>query len=378
MQRIILFVLLFVSSRASAVIDSPYMYNSSGAQINPATSDLQTTISNTLNSILSQDTAINANTASALNDITSTGSITTACSAGGNSCAATSYVSVASQGQYTVGLSVTGTFVASFLAEGQNEDLSWTLLPMFISQTGVVPYSNVTALSGPVQAVIIGGSYQNIRIRCASYTSGTISVALDASIAQQAVFTAQMGAWTVGRTWTSSNTTDSVTSVPVDGAKATYSAAVLAAATATLAQDIFCIAGSSTKTVKVLKIRITATETTSAVQNIYLVLRSTADTGGTSTSLTRVPHDSNNVASSATVTSYTGNPTLGTTVGNLRTAKMFIGSTSVQGQELIWQFGDLPGQALTLRGTAQEACINFNGVTLSGASFDIDVEWTEE
>ena len=159
----------------------------------------------------------------------------------------------------------------------------------------------------------------------------------------------------------------------------TYSAAVVGLATAALATDIFTITGSATKTVKVIHVEVTGTETTSAIRDILLIKRSSANSGGTFTSPTVVPHDSNNAAGTAIVKAYTANPTLGTTIGTIRVRKVDVEATNLVGasDDVIWEFGGLC-QPIVLRGTGEVLAVNLNGVTSSGSSFDISVEWTEE
>ncbi len=170
-----------------------------------------------------------------------------------------------------------------------------------------------------------------------------------------------------------------VSSVPVDGQKFTFSASISGLAVAASATDVFTITGSATKTVKVTHLEVSAVQTTSANAGIVLLKRSTANSGGTSTNPAKVPHDSNNPAATATVAAYTANPTTGSLVGNIRANKIFVSTAGSLGQEVIMDFGQRPGgQALTLRGAAESLSINLGGVTLAGGSFSIDVEWTEE
>ena len=72
---------------------------------------------------------------------------------------------------------------------------------------------------------------------------------------------------------------------PVDGGKATCSAAKIGLVPASSATDVFTITGSATKTVRVTRIEITATTTaaTPAALDVLLLKRSTANSGGTST-----------------------------------------------------------------------------------------------
>lgn len=156
----------------------------------------------------------------------------------------------------------------------------------------------------------------------------------------------------------------------------TYSATVNVAAAAA-ATDIATITGSASVTVFVTKVIISGIQTTAGLNDILLVKRSTADTGGTSTGGTALPHDSNDAAASATVLAYTANPTTGTLVANLRRNYQPIGGvTSVVNPVVVYDFGD-KGRPLTLRGIAQVLAVNLNGATLTGGTFDITFEWFE-
>lgn len=168
---------------------------------------------------------------------------------------------------------------------------------------------------------------------------------------------------------------------PADTLTATYSAAALGVVAATTPTDIFTLYGSGTKTVKILRIGVSGTENTAAIRDILLIKRSATNTGGTSTSVTRVPMDSNDAAATATVLSYSANPTaLGAAVGTIRVAKMDIPATNLTGtaDRIEWIFGTRPGKALVLRGTSEGIAINLNSATASTNSFNIDIEWTEE
>jgi hypothetical protein len=169
--------------------------------------------------------------------------------------------------------------------------------------------------------------------------------------------------------------------IPSDGTKLTYSAATSALASVALATDIFTIFGSATKTIRVSKVQISCTQTTAGEINPALIVRSTTNSGGTTANPTKVPHDSNSVAASATVTSYTGNATtLGTTVGTIRADKLFAPAAAATsaGSNLFYCFGASFGQAVVLRGTGQGLCLNLGGTTIAGSSFNIWIEWTEE
>lgn len=158
----------------------------------------------------------------------------------------------------------------------------------------------------------------------------------------------------------------------------TYSAAISNLVVAALATDILTISGSATTVVRVTNITVTATGSAGANANLTLVRRSTANTGGTSTTPTVIPYDSNDAAGTAVVRAYTVNPTLGTTVGTVRSIKQFVSGVVTAGPGIVqWEFGVRPAKPIVLRGVAQSLALNLVGVTITGGSYDIDVEWTE-
>lgn len=172
-----------------------------------------------------------------------------------------------------------------------------------------------------------------------------------------------------------------VVSVPNDGVKTTYSAAVASLVADNLATDIFTITGSATKVIRITAVFLSATQTTASTAVLSIIRRSTANTGGVSTALSATTHDTNNVAATATLAAYTTNPTiLGTLVGSVRARKVFVPSTTtpVEGGFSEWTFGDRPAQAIVLRGISQSVSINLGGATLSGSNFSIAIEFTEE
>lgn len=159
----------------------------------------------------------------------------------------------------------------------------------------------------------------------------------------------------------------------------TFSAASIGIVPAASATDIFVISGNATTTVLVTRLIISGTQTTGGTADIVILKRSTADTSGTSASVTAVPNDSSNSAASTAVLSYTANPTTGTLVGNLRTYKLALGTTTATTNNILdIRFADSgEGQPIVLRGTTQQLAVNLNGVTISGGSFNITVEWIE-
>lgn len=164
----------------------------------------------------------------------------------------------------------------------------------------------------------------------------------------------------------------------VRSVEATYSASVAGLVTALVATDIFTITGSASKTVKITQIQVAATGNNNNV-DLDLIKRSTANTGGTSTSRTAVPHDSTDAAATATVLAYTVNPTLGTPVGTVRATNFATASAiSPQADRVVFDFGASISKPIVLRGTSQVLAVNLNGNTIAAPAVDISVEWTEE
>lgn len=158
------------------------------------------------------------------------------------------------------------------------------------------------------------------------------------------------------------------------------------AALAANTTDFWCITGSASKTVFVTSILVTgqAASSTTALSRLNLVVRSTANTGGTSSTLTAAPLDPNNAAATATVLLYSVNPAgLGALVGVVKSyvgvqqgAAVSIPAGPQFGFSESW--GTVRGvQPITLRGTAQEACLNLNAVT-SLTNAQVTVEWYEQ
>jgi hypothetical protein len=162
--------------------------------------------------------------------------------------------------------------------------------------------------------------------------------------------------------------------------RATYSAAISQLAVASGATDYFCVSGSASHTVILKRIRYSGIGSSTTQIPMVLVRRSSADTGGTSTTLTDVTHDTTNAAATAVVQAYTANPTLGTLVGNIRAISYTVVATGSNGLSIDIReltFGLEEDQGIVLRGTAEQACLNFNSTAVSGVKMDIAAEWRE-
>lgn len=179
-------------------------------------------------------------------------------------------------------------------------------------------------------------------------------------------------------TETGSNANPLVTSV-VDTVKNTYSASAGPYGAPNSPTDTFTITGSASKLVRITRISFSGTQSTGAIRDVLIIKRSTANTGGNSTTPNMVPHDSTFPAATATVRNYTTNPSgLGTVVGTIRAQKVFIGATTTLSREFCVDWGPRNSQAPVLRGTNEVLAINLNGVSSTGNSLSINIEWTEE
>ena len=168
----------------------------------------------------------------------------------------------------------------------------------------------------------------------------------------------------------------------------TYSAVALALPPAASATDIACIAGSSTKTVYVSRIRISGTAGTLVSAPFTLVRRTTADTGGTAATTTAnwantiAKNDTNNPTPTATLISYSANPTINdTSPVYLRSSYLTLPTTAAGTSisPIQWDWDSLEFmQRPTLRGAAQQFCINLNGVSVSSGLLHINIQWSEE
>lgn len=164
---------------------------------------------------------------------------------------------------------------------------------------------------------------------------------------------------------------------PIYPAGPVYAASAVNITFATTPTDVLTLTGSATKVIKVHRVAFTAVQTTSSARDIVLIKRSTANSGGTSATLTNVPLDSSFAAATAVARSYTANPTLGNTVGMIRSRKCFVGTitgSASDSDEFIIEFL-VP---LVLRGTGQVLAVNLNSVSSTGGVFSGSFEWSEE
>lgn len=170
--------------------------------------------------------------------------------------------------------------------------------------------------------------------------------------------------------------------VNTEGQKATYSTTLVNFTPAATATDFLVIQGSATKTVRITRVLVTGQASSGAIVDLLGVIRTAANTGGTTTPANVAQHDQSDPAPSAVAVSYSVNPT-GLGAGkNVRSTLFGLAATTGGGftpQVVEWEFGTRNGRAIVLRGVNQFFALNWNGLAVpAGTSLHVDVEWTEE
>lgn len=155
------------------------------------------------------------------------------------------------------------------------------------------------------------------------------------------------------------------------------------------ATDIFCISGSTTKTIVIDRIEISGTAGTLVSVPITLLRRASLNTGGTAATGAALPvasaNNTSNATSTAVLTAYTAVPTIvDTSPLYFRSGWVTLPTTAAGTviNTLQWGFGtsvEAYNQHLDiLKNTAQQACLNLNSVSVSSGVLDISIEWTEQ
>jgi hypothetical protein len=173
----------------------------------------------------------------------------------------------------------------------------------------------------------------------------------------------------------------------LDSTTPTYAATSIGLVPGTAPTDIACLRGSATKTIRVKQARVSGTAGTAI--NIVAVLTKhvTIDTGGTPATTTALPVpyplDTTFPTVTATAIAWTVNPTITDAAPGLLSAQTVflpVTSTAANGQAAIfyWDDGGPATSPPTLRGIAQEICVNLNGVTApSSGLMTVSFMWTE-
>lgn len=172
-------------------------------------------------------------------------------------------------------------------------------------------------------------------------------------------------------------------SLQVPAVKASYLAFTSSFTPGANPTDIFTITGSASKLIRVLSMFISSVQTTAGVNLWQILKRSTANSGGTSATITTVRSDQNDAAETAVVRQYTANPTLGSVVGVVWSGHLAAPAlTSASLPANIGSFVNFTedlGKPIILRATSDVLSWNFGGVALpAGLAIRAGVRWTEE
>ena len=146
--------------------------------------------------------------------------------------------------------------------------------------------------------------------------------------------------------------------------------------------DAVCISGSATRIVRIKRITVSGIDATAQAVGVSLVKRTTANTGGTSTSPTPGALDSTSAAPTASLKAYTVAPTPGTLAATLRSQVIALNTANVAAVSPVsWDYSMSPeslSQEIVLRSASESACINFPAAfTTAGPTLNVDVTWTE-
>ena len=169
--------------------------------------------------------------------------------------------------------------------------------------------------------------------------------------------------------------------VSTNGTRATFHYVAQDVTPVATATDVVVLSGSASKVIRVTKVSVVGTATAASIYDHYIVKRTTANTGGTSTTKTAAQSDSNDAAQTATLSLYTANPTTGTGV-TVEGNKTYLSASATPGAAAlpyVYTFGTRNDKAIVLRGTAESLAINFGGQAVpSGANLYLSIEWTED
>lgn len=184
-----------------------------------------------------------------------------------------------------------------------------------------------------------------------------------------------------------------VNTVPVTGLnlgnlrQQTFSAVSIGLVPAASATDIWCIAASSAKTVSISQITVSGVATTAVTTPVVILRRNTAvDSGGTAATGIALPVAAANQlgqTSSAVLSAYTANPTINdASPSYLRAGVIGIPTSAAAiAQVLTYSFGtgveEYDQQAVLVKGSTQQLCVNLNAVSITAGSLAISAEWVE-
>lgn len=147
--------------------------------------------------------------------------------------------------------------------------------------------------------------------------------------------------------------------------------------------DMLTLSGSDTKVIRINSMTMRIGTTAAALQKLFFVKRTAANTGGTSSTPTPTKLDTTSPAAAAVLRLYTAAPAglgAGTTLGESNTVTTVLTAAPAAFQ-LVTPFpmNTGTGTGIILRGAAEFLCLNWNGAALPGGfTATWEVLWTEE
>ena len=173
-----------------------------------------------------------------------------------------------------------------------------------------------------------------------------------------------------------------VVGISTNGTRATFRYVAQDITPVATATDVLVLTGSATKVIRVTKVEVVGTATVASIYDHYIVKRTTANTGGTSTNVTAAKSDSADDAQTAALALYTANPSAVGTGIAVEAHKTYLSASATPGAAALpssYEFGVRNDKAIVLRGTSESLAINFNGQAVpTGASLYLSFEWTED
>jgi hypothetical protein len=140
--------------------------------------------------------------------------------------------------------------------------------------------------------------------------------------------------------------------------------------------DVACLSGVVAHRIRVLRVTVSASANAASVFPASIILRSTLDTGGTSTLKTNVAQSTGIAASGAVFTVWTVNPaTLGTAAADLYESLMSISSTVI-GMDIDFT-NNGTAQPPTLLAATDALCVNFNGISLNTGVVEVNMTFQD-
>ncbi len=191
-----------------------------------------------------------------------------------------------------------------------------------------------------------------------------------------------------GKVFTDGSSNDSAPAVmaQIGGQRATYTYTLYATAPGyATPQDWIVLRGSATKTIRVVRLKVSGAITTAAGYIFSWKKHTIANTGGTSTNPAAILHDSGDSAASGLILLYTVAPTTDASATIWKQERIILSpplngaAGTIVTTPWIWDYSAPAYEAMTLRGVAQELAFNLGGVAIgTGQVYDVEITWTEE